>query len=43
MLVIEWDGSGITLYNLDPREDYPKPAPVEKIVEVQIGGEGCVT
>ena len=41
-MVIECDQSMITLDNLDPKEEYPKPKPVERIVEVQIRREGRV-
>ena len=40
VLAIKRDGSTITLDNLDPKEDYLKPEPFERIVEVQIKGEG---
>ena len=42
-LEIEWNGSKITLDSLDLREEYPKPKPVEKTVEVKIDKEGRVT
>ena len=29
ILAIERDGLGVNIEDLDPREDYPKPEPVE--------------
>ena len=43
VLAIEWDGSKITLDSLDLRDDYPKPEPIERTMEIQINGEGQVT
>ena len=43
VLVIEKDGSRITLDSLDPQKDYPKSKLVERTIEVQISGEGRVT
>ena len=43
ILVIERDGSKIDIEDLDPREDYPKPEPVEQTEKINISGEGRVT
>ena len=43
VLAIERDGSKITVEELDPREDYPKPEPIEQTEEIQIRGEGRIT
>ena len=43
VLAIERDGSGIDIEDLDSREDYPKPKPVEQTEEVNINGEGRTT
>ena len=40
VLAIERDGSGIKVEDLDPREDYPKPEPVEQTEKINISGEG---
>ena len=42
VLVIEHDGSRITLNSLDSKEDYPKQKLMERTVEVQIGKENRV-
>ena len=42
VLGIERDELEITLYSMDPREEYFKPELVENIVEVKIGEEGRV-
>ena len=38
ILAIEHDGLGINVDGLDPREDYPKPEPVEQIEDIEISG-----
>ena len=43
VLAIERDGSGINVEDLDPREDYPKPEPVEQTEEININEEGRAT
>ena len=43
VLAIECDGSMVALDNLDPRENYPKPEPVETTIEVPIRGERYFT
>ena len=43
VLAIARDGSKIAIEELDPKEDYPKPEPVEQTEEVQISGEGRTT
>ena len=39
VLAIERNGSGIDIEDLDPREDYPKPEPVEQTGEISIRGK----
>ena len=43
VLAIERNGSGIDIEDLDPREDYPKPEPVERTEEINISGDGRTT
>ena len=43
VLAIECDGSEINIEDLDPREDYPKPEPVEQTEKIDISGEGWTT
>ena len=43
ILAIERDGSGVNIEDLDPREDYPKPEPVEQTEQISISGEGRTT
>ena len=43
ILAIERDGSGINIEDLDPREDYPKPEPVEQTKEINISRDGRTT
>ena len=43
ILAIERDGSGVNIEDLDPREDYPKPEPVEQTKQISISGEGRTT
>ena len=43
VLAIERDGSEIDIEDLDPREDYPKPEPVEQTEEINISGQGRTT
>ena len=43
VLAIKRNGSGIDREDLDPREDYPKPEPVEQTEEIDISGEGRTT
>ena len=43
ILAIERDGSGINIEDLDPREDYPKPEPVEQTKKINISGDGRAT
>ena len=43
VLAIECDGSKINIEDLDPREDYPKPEPMEQTEEINISGEGGTT
>ena len=38
VLAIECDGSKINIEDLDPREDYPKPEPVEQTEKIDISG-----
>ena len=40
VLAIERNGSRIDIEDLDPRENYPKPEPVEQTEEISISGEG---
>ena len=40
VLAIERDGLEIDIEDLDPREDYPKPEPVEQTEEINISGDG---
>ena len=40
VLAIERNGSGIDIEDLDLREDYPKPEPVEQTEEINISGDG---
>ena len=40
ILAIERDGSGIDVNGLDPRDDCPKPEPVEQTEEIEISGKG---
>ena len=42
-MAIERDGSRINIEDLDPKEDYLKPEPVEQIEEISIKGEGRTT
>ena len=43
VLSIEHNGSKISIEDLDPREDYPKPEPVEQTEEIDINSEGRTT
>ena len=43
VLAIERDDSKINIKDLDPREDYPKPEPVEQTEEINISGKGRTT
>ena len=43
ILAIERDGSEINIDDLDPKENYPKPEPVEQIEEIEISGKGRTT
>ena len=43
VLAIERNGSGIDIEDLDLREDYPKPEPVERTEEINISGDGRTT
>ena len=43
VLAIERDGSRIDIEDLYPREDYPKPEPVEQTEEINISGDGRTT
>ena len=40
VLTIERDGSRIKVEDLNPREDYPKPEPIEQTEKININGEG---
>ena len=39
ILAIERDGLGINVDDVDPREDYPKPEPVEQTKGIEINGK----
>ena len=43
VLAIDRSDSGIGIEDLDPREDYPKPEPVEQTEAISISGEGRTT
>ena len=43
IMAIKRDGSGVNIEDLDPREDYPKPEPVEQTEQISIRGEGRTT
>ena len=43
ILAIERDGSGINIEDLDSKEDYPKPEPVEQTEEINISGDDRAT
>ena len=43
VLGIERDDSKIDIEDLDPREDYPKPEPVEQTKKINISGDGRTT
>ena len=43
VLAIGRSDSGISIEDLDPREDYPKPEPVEQTEAISINGEGRTT
>ena len=43
ILAIERDGSRINIEDLDLREDYPKPEPVEQTEKINISGDGRAT
>ena len=43
VLAIGRSDSKIGIEDLDPREDYPKPEPVEQTEEISISGEGRTT
>ena len=40
VMAIERDGSRIDIEDLDLKEDYPKPEPVEQTEEINISGDG---
>ena len=40
VLAIERDGLDISIDDLDPKENYPKPKPVEQTEKIDISGEG---
>ena len=43
ILAIKLNGSEINVDDLDPRENYPKPEPVEQIKKIEISGKGRTT
>ena len=43
ILAIKCDGSGIDVNGLDPKDDYPKPEPMEQTKEIEISGNGRTT